>query len=205
MKKVSLSFLLLLVLGLSLQSCKKSKTYAEMLKEEKEAIKNFIEDQKIKVITTAQFYAQDSTTNVAENEYVLFKDNGVYMQIVNKGEGEKIPEEVRVEILSRFIEVKISTGDTLMMNPVYGYENPEELICRKVGTNISGTFASGYMTTYGSSVPTGWLIPLNYINLGRSTSNLAKVKLIVPAKQGQKDASYFVYPCFYEISYQLSR
>lgn len=205
MKKLSLSFLFLLALGLAFQSCKKSKTYAEMLKEEREAIRNFIEDQKIKVITTEQFYAQDSTTNVAENEYVLFKDNGVYMQIVSKGQGEKMPEGVRVEILSRFVEVRISTGDTLLRNPIMGYEDPEELICRKVGTNITGTFSSGYMTTYGSSVPTGWLIPLNYVNLGRSTSDLAKVRLIVPAKQGQYDASYYVYPCFYEISYQLSR
>ena len=205
MKKVSLSFLLLLALGLVFQSCKKSKTYAEMLKEEREAIQNFIEDQKIKVITAAQFYAQDSTTNVAENEYVLFKDNGVYMQIVNKGGGEKIPEGVRVDILSRFVEVKISTRDTLLMNPVYGYEDPEEWSCTKRGTSLSGTFTQGYMTTYGNSVPTGWLIPLSYVNLGRNTANLAKVKLIVPSKQGQHDAAYYVYPCFYELSYQLVR
>ena len=30
---------------------------------------------------------QDSTTNLANNEYVLFKDSGVYMQVVERGTG----------------------------------------------------------------------------------------------------------------------
>ena len=38
----------------------------------------------IKVISQTEFYAQDSTTNVEENEYVQLA-SGVYMQIVDKG------------------------------------------------------------------------------------------------------------------------
>ncbi|MEG2573647.1 MAG: DUF4827 family protein, partial [Bacteroides sp.] len=84
MKKLSLLFLSLLTVGLSLQSCDNYVTYAEQLKAEKEAIKKFISVNNIKVISTDQFYNQDSTTNVEKNEYVLFADNGIYMQIVEQ-------------------------------------------------------------------------------------------------------------------------
>lgn len=204
MKKLSLLFLSLLLIGAVSQSCSKSKTYAEQLKEEKNAIRNFIDDNHINVIDLAQFEAQDSTTNVERNEYVLFPDMGIYMQIVNEGRGEKLPGDgARTEILCRFVEVNIASRDTIQMNPINNTDGPEEMICSKSGVTISGTFSRGYMTVYGTSVPNGWLVPLNYVNLGRKTSDLAKVKLIVPAKQGQSNASKFVYPCFYEITYQL--
>ena len=62
---------------------------------------------------------------------------------------------------------------------------------------------------YGSTaVPSGWLVPLSYINLGRYTSSdaeLAKVRLIVPHSAGQSNAVQSVYPCLYEITYQRGR
>ncbi|MEG1546035.1 MAG: DUF4827 family protein, partial [Bacteroides sp.] len=99
MKKLSLLFLSLLTVGLSLQSCDNYVTYAEQLKAEKEAIKKFISVNNIKVISTDQFYNQDSTTNVEKNEYVLFADNGIYMQIVEQGNERKA--ESNDEILAR--------------------------------------------------------------------------------------------------------
>ena len=59
-----------------------------MKEEEREAIKRFIELEGIKVISEDEFEAQDSTTNVADNEFVLFSESGVYMQVVAKGNGE---------------------------------------------------------------------------------------------------------------------
>ena len=62
-----------------------------------------------------------------------------------------------------------------------------------------------YTAYSDKSVPAGWLVPFTYINIGRQVSTeqpIAKVRLIVPHSQGQKDASSRVYPCFYEISYQ---
>ena len=41
MKKLTLFFLSLLVCGLAFQACDNTKTYAEMLEEEKEPIKEF--------------------------------------------------------------------------------------------------------------------------------------------------------------------
>ncbi len=67
-------------------------------------------------------------------------------------------------------------------------------------SSIAGTFLQGYMLIYhGSSVPAGWLVPLNYIR------DMAHVKLIVPSKMGhQTDAMQYVYPYFYDIrKYQI--
>lgn len=83
MKKLTLFFCLTCSL-FSLKACDNSKTYAEMLEEEKDAIKAFIKDSSIVVISQSEFYAQDSTTDVSRNEYVQLA-SGVYMQIVDKG------------------------------------------------------------------------------------------------------------------------
>ena len=73
-------------LGMSFQSCDDSKTYAELKEEEREAIKRYIELNNIKVISEAEFQKQDSTTNLSDNEYVLFEESGVYMQVVERGD-----------------------------------------------------------------------------------------------------------------------
>lgn len=206
MKKLSLLFLSLVVAGAIFQSCSKSKTYAQQLKEERHAILNFIDDNQISVIDFAQFQAQDSLTDNTRNQYVLL-DNGVYMQIQEKGQGRKLPDNgTNVEILCRYVEQNIATGDTISRNPDPRFESfsPELMICSKKNGVITGRFSEGYMTSYGSIVPNGWLSPLDFINLSRATSGIAVVRLIVPSKQGQSEAYDNVYPCYYEVSYQLA-
>jgi hypothetical protein len=56
-----------------------------------------------------------------------------------------------------------------------------------------------------SSVPGGWLIPFNHLRVGREISARSKIRLIVPHSQGTSSASQAVAPCYYEITYQLSR
>ena len=82
MKKLTLFFLSLLACGLAFQACDNTKTYAEMLEDEKDAIKAFIRDSSITVISQTEFYRNDSTTDVNKNEYVQLA-SGVYMQIIN--------------------------------------------------------------------------------------------------------------------------
>ena len=89
MKKLGILFASVFLLGLVFQSCNNGKTYAEMKEEEREAIKRFIEREDINVISFEQFQEQDSTTNVDENQFVLFSETGVYMQIVEEGNGER--------------------------------------------------------------------------------------------------------------------
>ena len=61
---------------------------------------------------------------------------------------------------------------------------------------------------YGTqSVPSGWLIPFRYLTPGRTTDSekIARVKLIVPHSQGTSSATQSVYPCFYELTYNMTR
>ena len=78
------------------------------------------------------------------------------------------------------------------------------------GTTITASFLGGMMVQYhgSTSVPGGWLVPLNYVKIGRPENldeETAKVRLIVPHSQGTADASSSVVPCFYEISYERVR
>ena len=67
--------------ALAFAACSDTETYADQKKKERSAINRYIANQKIKVISEEQFFAQDTTTDVSKNEYVLFESNGVYMQI----------------------------------------------------------------------------------------------------------------------------
>ena len=203
--------MMVLGLGLFTQSCNDGKTYAELKEEEREAILRFIEKNDIKVIDEDQFEAQDSMTNVAANEFVLFEETGVYMQVTEKGNGEQL-EDGRHEMLVRYMEKQIAsdgTTDTLSFNTNGNwYPHPDEFIVTKQDNSLSASFGvNGAMyEAHGSAyVPAGWLLPLNYLKVGREISGRSKVKLILPHSQGTSTASGQVFPCYYEITYQLSR
>ena len=211
MKKLSIILMMVLGIGLISQSCNNGKTYAELKEEEREAIKRYIELNNIKVIDEDQFEAQDSTTNVSANEYVLFDESGIYMQIVERGNGELL-EDGRHEILVRYLEEQITDdgeSDTLSLNTIPNlYAHPDEFILTKQDNSLSASFGtSGAMYQAHSSayVPSGWLLPLNYLKVGREISGRSKIKLILPHSQGTATASGQVFPCYYEITYQLSR
>lgn len=210
--------LLVAVASLQLMSCRKYETYTELKEKEMTHIERFIDNggidgRPIKVITEAEFYAQDSTTNVEENEYVLFKSTGVYMQIVRKGEGRAQRSGENRNYLARYVEVSVAKGDTMTMNL---YEtNPESMTIKRVDDTFSGTFTNGVMLrTYGgssstaysyyyystSTFPEGWLLPFSYITPGRPNDKAAKVRLILPHDSGTQSAQQQIYAAFYEIT-----
>ena len=91
MKKYSILLVLIMYIC-CLSSCNNEETYADQLSREKAAIEKYIKDHNIKVISEGQFFANDTTTDVSKNEYVLLNSSGVYMQIVNKGCGSKLKD-----------------------------------------------------------------------------------------------------------------
>lgn len=208
-------------------SCDDDETYAEMRERENAQIKAFLKNGTkvvndegeeilnvpgdIKVISENEFYANDSTTDVSKNEYVLFKGSGVYMQIIRKGIGEKLEEGKNERVINRYIEFNIGADSVSSTNRSLLYETmPEIMTCSNNYGTITASFISGVMSTlYGTNaVPSGWIIPLHFLKLGRQNTEdgeIALVRLIVPSTEGQNDAQYKVYPCFYEISYQKGR
>lgn len=212
MKKFSIIILLMMAL-VGMTSCNDHETYADQKEKERSAINQFIVDRGINVISESQFHAQDSTTNVSKNEYVLFESSGVYMQIVNKGCGKKISKGETTTVLTRFTEYNILADTIQLSNNVLLYSG---LVDKMSLTNTSGTFTGVFDRTSSvmflryntTAVPSGWLIPFTYVNVGRpedEDDELAQVNLIVPHTQGQALASQYVYPCFYQLTFQRGR
>lgn len=200
-------------------SCDDGETYAEMRKKEKRAIARFIEDNdicgKIKVISEEQFYANDTITDTTANEFVLFNDDGIYMQIIRRGEGSTMKEMalangdsiINRTILCRFMEYDIEASDSTQTN-YYSPSIVDKMLCNYNVKNetFSASFTEGLMkSTYGSNVPAGWIKPLTFLRLTRYAGRIAKVRLIVPHASGTTNASNYVLPCYYEISYQLGK
>ena len=210
MGKIKLALLACAAL-FTLMSCDDTESYADQKKKERSAIRSYSAKENIKVITEKEFHAQDSTTDVSKNEYVLFETTGVYMQIIREGCGEKLKDGETATVICRFKEWNLLTDSLQLANNIENSSlNFPDLMSVK---NTSGTFKASFIkgssvmySIYGSgSVPAGWLAPLSYIKIGRPAKpgeEIAKVKLIVPHTQGHQYASSGVYPCLYEITYQ---
>jgi len=230
MKKAFL-FSYFLTLVFSLLSCSDGETYAEQKDKEYKAINSFLDRNivvrdgdgnvvcnvgKIETVSEEEFINQGYVTDLEKNQYVLFGNSGVYMQIVRKGTGEKLEEGKTARIICRFVEFNI-LGDSIQLRNDVNYWHPSPDIMKI--TNNYGSFSANFDTeingggamynTYGStSVPSGWLIPFSYIHIGRQDSpeeGIAKVRLIVPHSEGQTSAVSNVYPCFYELTFQKMR
>ena len=210
MKK--LTYLFLLVSSVMLFSaCRDQQTYADQKNREYAAINKFLSDSAVNVISEDQFEAQNYTTDVTKNQFVLFQSNGLYLQIVRKGTGKAIKDGEHVRILCRFTERNLLTDSVQLSNVIYPlYSRFVETmdISNKSGT-MTGSFdkkSSLMYTFYGTTtVPTGWLAPLRFLNIGRwdyADSEIAKVRIIVPHDIGQSNAVWAVYPCVYDITYQ---
>ena len=217
MKKILYSISLLFTL-LVMSSCENIETYADMEEKEQGAISGFIASQGITVIDENLFNAQGQTTDVEKNQFVRFSRNGVYMQIVRKGCGEKMEENKNVVLLCRTSEKNLLTGSEIYNNRPgivtmsgVGSVDVATLIDKmnvtRNGTTITASFVDGLMYQFhgSTSVPAGWLVPLNYINVGYpedAEDQVAKVRLIVPHSQGTADASSSVTPYYYELTFQ---
>ena len=199
-------------------ACNDYETYSDLKKKERQAISKFLVDSAINVISEKQFEEQGQTTDLKKNQYVLLDKSGVYMQIIRKGCGQQVESGKTVNVLCRFSETNILTDSMLIRNDIVGtiYMNGQyidvsqyvdKMTVQRNGSTFQASFVSGMMQLYHgtSSVPSGWLVPLLYINVGRPLQEgdeIAKVKLIVPHSQGTPTASQSVYPAFYVITYQ---
>ena len=101
MKKLIYLFLGFALLSSMMVSCNDEETYADQKKREAEQINKWLSSHDIDVISLSEFLKDTITDNsetgpdVTRNEYVLFADNGVYMQIVRRGDSRSMdPDEM---------------------------------------------------------------------------------------------------------------
>lgn len=226
------SFISLLLLAVvstfSVVSCDDDETYADRRKRERKQVESFLKNGvevkdpdsgevffsvpgPIKMLTESEFYANDSTTDVSKNEYVLFSGSGIYMQIVRRGAGDKLQDGERATLLTRFTEFNIAADSITSTNTTLDFATlPDVMTVVNTSGTFTASFTSGVLQAqYGSkAVPNGWLVPLTFIGIGRQSApdeEIAKVRLIIPSTEGQSDAMNNVYACFYEITYQRGR
>ena len=179
MKKIKLFFAVVCVVACCLQSCNNGKTYAEMKEDEADAINAWILNHDYQVISERDFYNQDTITN--ENQFVLFEESGVYMNIIQPGEGTSKLADGYYEMASRYFEIAMqnrdgmfAVGDTLSGNmnlldyPAYRVNSswslsqymlyPEVYKLTIRGSSYSAAFTESYQmySIYGTtSVPSG--------------------------------------------------
>ncbi len=203
MKKISTLLLVLVTFG-TILSCSDYETYADMKEKERDAVSNFLDYHHINVISEETFNANGNTTNVEAQEFVYMNNTGVYMQIERKGPGSQLEDKKTTELQIRFREISIFDTTKVLTNYFTPYD-PDVMTVTKSGVNLTASFTYGTMlTSYGASVPAGWMVPMNYINVGSptATEDIAKVRLIIPHTQGHSVANSNVIPYFYEITFQ---
>ena len=212
MKKI---LFIMIALAAVLSSCNDYETYGDKKEKERNAIAKFISDRSIVVISEDQFNQQGYTTNNELNQFVKLDKSGVYMQIERPGCGTMLQDGESTRLVCRFSEYDILQDTTTICNNdpsiVYGGISvvtlPDIISVSRSGGSFTASFESGLMLkAYATaSVPSGWLVPLSYIKVGRPQSlsdECAKVRLIVPHSQGHASASSTVTPCYYEITFQ---
>jgi len=209
-----------------MQSCNDEDSYAEDRKRERKQIQSFLQrgalctdpelgdtvfqvKAPINVISEEEFLT-DTITDVSRNEFVLFSGSGIYLQIVRRGTGNMLASGKSANVICRYTEFDISTDSIKTTNNAYYFASQPDVmtVTNTLGT-FTASFTSGVMkSVYGANVPSGWLFPLSFIKIGRQTGEndeIACVRIIVPSTEGQSDAYTNVYPCCYEITYQLGR
>ena len=206
MKKIIFLCSILLGMGGMFQSCDNSKTYAEMLEDEEKAVKKFIRQEGIQVISQDVFEANDTVTNLERNEFVSLSD-GVYMQIVDRG-SEDLNDAFKNndEICVRFEERNLLENELTSFNVFLEdyadaheyYNDPAIFRYTSSGTYAYGTFtqlAYAWAVAHSSSteVPSGWLLALPCVR------DHAHVRLIVPSKMGISESQSSVIPYYYDI------
>lgn len=206
MRRIIYTLIMLAALLLT-GACNDYETYGELKEKERDAIEKFINDSNFVIISESQFHGQGDVT-VGDKQFVRLDKSGVYMQIVRSGCGEVIKDGETLSVLCRFFEQQLN--DTLALSNYNYVFQPDIMTVTRTGSTYAAMFEQGYMySAYGSSVPEGWLVPFQYVKIGRLVNpedELARVKLIVPHSQGTtNNAKANVRPYYYDITFQRGR
>ena len=154
-------------------SCNKTKTYAEYLSGEKDAIEDFIRDSGIVVLKSFP-----SDGKFKPKEFYKDEASGVYFNVIERGDVTldaqgNLDNASKVaageEVYVRYEGMLYFSNDTVRysnMNPVTN-PMPDSFIYRTTATTLN-------ISSYYSETTAGWTIPLKYVG------HNGRVKMIIP-------------------------
>lgn len=174
--------MLSLILAVCITSCDDTKTYAELIDEENEAVEKFLETQ-----TVINSIPADNDFQVGENApyYKLDEDGYVYMQVLNKGDGGMA--KYNDVIFFRYSRMNILTWADGGDQTITGNDD-----------NVSQAYSFNFQNSSLNSTSqygTGIQEPLKYIELN------SHVNLIIKSKAGSTSELTSVTPYLYNIRY----
>jgi hypothetical protein len=182
MKQISYLFFLVFLTSLMATSCSDTKTYAELLKDEKNLIEAYIKRSNIEVVSA--FPASTAWTNDGKDVYVL-TTSGLYFHMVNAGD--------------------LSSNDTLMSKNIV-VPRYKEYTLGVVADTISNWSTIDY--TYPSSFTYGDLT-LSCKAFHEAASymkrNDTEAKIIVPSSIGFNADLLTVTPKAFDIKIKFMR
>lgn len=194
--KKGFNILMMVCAALLAVSCSKTKSYTDMLKDQKKAI-NRLKDEKGFVFL--KDFPKDSIFK--ENEFVEL-ENGVYLNIIDKGSSERAVYGTKI-LYRCTMYYPMDTAYIQMLDASYRPYTPyyynlpskDSYVSSNYGPHSNGTspypFTYGDYTSYYASE--GLMTPLLYVG------HEAKVKLIVPFKRGLPTDNNYGEPAYYEI------
>lgn len=163
----------LVVVALLSTSCSSSETYADKLKEEKKQINRFLSAQGIEVLSS-----YPETGVFKENQFFRDPDTGVYINVVDSGNGKRASSTDLADVYFRFYDTATLPVDDSSIDKTNGDADglqPISFIYGNTNSYTSTSTSSYYSYIYLSP---GVTVPLKYVGEG------AIVRLIVPFAQG---------------------
>lgn len=188
MKKAALQLAGILVCILAIfASCNKSDSYADKLKRERKNIKRFINEHDIRVLD-----AYPASGVFEANEYFREPTTGVYINVIDSGNGKRADAEKRSVVNVRFwdaMSLPASESDTITFNE--GGVDPIQ-------------FMYGVESSYTNSSTGSYLDQIEYLYLSKGMTMPLKyvgedavVSLIIPFNAGSIAQQNGSYPIFF--------
>lgn len=179
---------LLAALSLTLFSCDKNKTYAEYLEDEREAIGEYISNNKIKVVDELPEGDGEWLTEDGNPIYVK-SESGLYYHQVEKGDGKLKPGN-GYTVYFRFV------GKNMLGVPIYDCTerytaNPQSLVLSNVVPYSSTSYGSGFQEALRNMRAGGHCKTIIPFKIGNETLSTVNGTL-------QSDATDYI-PMAYEI------
>ena len=180
--KKGFNILMILCAALAVISCSKTKSYTDMLNDEKKAVNRFLDENGYEVLSD---FPADSVFKA--NEFVKL-ENGVYLNIIDKGTTDRA-ELNKTKILYRCELHHLLYGDTIVYSNYGPHSNGTDPIPFTYGDySKSDPNDPSYIW-----VSEGMQEPLKYVG------HRSKVKLIVPFKRGTYSDQGKGNPVYYEV------